>query len=166
LFLTMLLGGLWHGATWTMIVWGAYHGLVLCAHRALFRREAKPTAGGLLAPRVVLQAAAYFQVTCLGWLIFRATSMAQVGSFLASIFGGWRWGAGANAMAGELALLVAPLLLVQLFQASKEDLMEPLELAPARRMAVAMTGLGLCLIHWILFQPALRGGQDFIYFQF
>ena len=59
-----------------------------------------------------------------------------------------------------------PLVLVQFIQASKANLMEPLELAPARRMAVAMLGIGLCFLHWILFQPALRGGQDFIYFQF
>src|SRR5690606_36963961 len=34
LMLTMLIGGLWHGANWTFVVWGAYHGILLSAHRA------------------------------------------------------------------------------------------------------------------------------------
>ena len=33
LMLTMVIGGLWHGAAWTFVVWGALHGLALCAHR-------------------------------------------------------------------------------------------------------------------------------------
>lgn len=45
--LTMLIGGLWHGARGNFILWGGYQGLLLCVHRFLFRRYGKrPSAGG------------------------------------------------------------------------------------------------------------------------
>ena len=65
-----------------------------------------------------------------------------------------------------LALLVSPLLLVQLLQLKTGRLSGPLDLAGARRTATAMAVVALCTLHWILFQPSIRGGQDFIYFQF
>lgn len=42
LLLTMLLGGLWHGASWRFVVWGGVHGLALAVHRALFGKEERP----------------------------------------------------------------------------------------------------------------------------
>ncbi len=81
LFLTMLLGGLWHGATWLFVIWGAYHGLLLCAHRALkpfldkhftFRRRVP--AALWTATRILI----FFQLTTLGWFFFRGTSVTNM----------------------------------------------------------------------------------------
>src|SRR5262249_44090062 len=75
LIITMLLGGLWHGARWTFVAWGAYHGLVLCIFRALriqdVRREENPL-------RWLWRVVAMFHLTCAGWLLFRAESFAVV----------------------------------------------------------------------------------------
>jgi D-alanyl-lipoteichoic acid acyltransferase DltB (MBOAT superfamily) len=75
LMVTMLLGGLWHGATWLFVLWGAYHGIMLCVHRALqpilrryFTFRAKPQAALWTFVRIVV----FFQFTCVGWLLFRA----------------------------------------------------------------------------------------------
>jgi D-alanyl-lipoteichoic acid acyltransferase DltB (MBOAT superfamily) len=75
LLLTMLLGGLWHGAAWHFVLWGAFHGLLLCAARALAERwpgwrqlAARPW----LRP---LQALVFFHITCLGWALFRAQTL-------------------------------------------------------------------------------------------
>ena len=69
LMITMLLGGLWHGASWTFVAWGLYHGLILCAYRS--PGSARPTVGvsrrGGLCRSCVM-----FHLTCLGWLLFRA----------------------------------------------------------------------------------------------
>jgi len=69
LLLTMLLGGLWHGAAWTFIVWGAYHGALLAIERALGDRH--PIAR-LPTP---LQVIVTLALVTFGWVFFRATSM-------------------------------------------------------------------------------------------
>jgi alginate O-acetyltransferase complex protein AlgI len=66
LSLTMLLGGLWHGASWTFVAWGAYQGFWLCVERALGRRTFYAA-----LPRAV-QIAATFVVVVFGWVLFRA----------------------------------------------------------------------------------------------
>jgi alginate O-acetyltransferase complex protein AlgI len=75
LFLTMLLGGLWHGAAWHFLLWGAFHGLLLCAARALASRW--PSTGQLAARRWFrpVQTLVFFHITCLGWALFRAPTL-------------------------------------------------------------------------------------------
>lgn len=66
LLLTMLLGGLWHGAAWGFIIWGAFHGMWLVLHRVLFRERSS-----FAVPRA-LAVFATFHLTCFGWVFFRA----------------------------------------------------------------------------------------------
>ena len=82
LFLTMLLGGLWHGADWTFVLWGAYHGALLILER-LF---APPSSQARM--RDAWRWPLFFVLTLLGWLIFRAHSWANM---LAMLDGLWRW---------------------------------------------------------------------------
>ena len=74
LMLTMLLGGLWHGNTWTFVIWGAIHGGFLSLERAV--RTVADNRGwslGLPEPVVrVLQWVLTFHVVCLAWVFFRA----------------------------------------------------------------------------------------------
>jgi alginate O-acetyltransferase complex protein AlgI len=81
LMLTMLLGGLWHGAAWNFVIWGAYHGALLVGHRLL--------TGGRAVRRGPLRDAlalvVMFHLTCLGWLFFRATSVAQIITILSRL---------------------------------------------------------------------------------
>ncbi len=91
LMITMLLGGLWHGAAWNFILWGAYHGSILCIHRALRPRSEGTTAGDA-GPREPLRAVAstafFFAVTCYGWLLFRAVSLDQTMALTRNLFTG------------------------------------------------------------------------------
>ncbi|HET7459454.1 MAG TPA: MBOAT family O-acyltransferase [Gemmatimonadaceae bacterium] len=74
LMLTMLFGGLWHGAAWTFVVWGAYHGLLLGLHRAAGRSwDALP------AP---VRQAGMFVLALVGWVFFRATSFGMAADIL------------------------------------------------------------------------------------
>ncbi len=73
LFITMLLGGLWHGASWNFIVWGGLHGGALAVHKlwsGLTKKEDKSSSwwGSILS--IILT----FHVVCLGWIFFRASS--------------------------------------------------------------------------------------------
>ncbi|MDB5291963.1 MAG: patA [Phycisphaerales bacterium] len=82
LFLTMLLGGLWHGANWTFVLWGAYHGALLIVYRLLdLRPEDKryPRWANALMWLIMLH------LTCLGWLLFRAKNVTTIAVFLQSI---------------------------------------------------------------------------------
>ena len=76
LLLTMLLGGLWHGAAWNYILWGAFHGgLLVLWHRY----EAVHGEVSWSGWRAVAATLGMFHLTVLGWLFFRATSAAQIG---------------------------------------------------------------------------------------
>lgn len=70
LMITMLLGGLWHGAGWNFLVWGGLHGLLLVAHRMLAPRT--PHADADLSFRDVPAVFALFHVVCVLWVFFRA----------------------------------------------------------------------------------------------
>ena len=78
LMITMLLGGLWHGANWTFLLWGAYHGLLLILYRFVGKQW-----DGL--PRVVRQLAMFLLVV-VGWVLFRADSAAAAGHILQAMF--------------------------------------------------------------------------------
>jgi D-alanyl-lipoteichoic acid acyltransferase DltB (MBOAT superfamily) len=86
LMLTMLLGGLWHGAAWKFIAWGALHGGGLAVERMLepwIGRRASSPAGKLIATLFV------FHFVCLAWIFFRAEDFAVARLFIAGLAGGW-----------------------------------------------------------------------------
>jgi len=93
LLLTMLLGGLWHGAAWTFVLWGLYHGLLLVVEHWRARKEtawhmfgppASARPRSRLAP--LLRITITFHLVCAGWLLFRAQSIADVGLILGRLF--------------------------------------------------------------------------------
>ena len=84
LLLTMVLGGLWHGAQWTFVAWGLYHGLLLAGQRGLgIASNESPT-----GPRRWLQIAAMFYLTTLGWVLFRASSLDDAWTMILTMHGG------------------------------------------------------------------------------
>jgi alginate O-acetyltransferase complex protein AlgI len=86
LAVTMLLGGLWHGAAWNFLAWGAYQGFWLIVERLIGK-----TSIFSFAPRP-LQVAGAFVLALFGWVFFRATSMRIALDYLAAM-----WGANAGA---------------------------------------------------------------------
>jgi alginate O-acetyltransferase complex protein AlgI len=76
LMLTMLLGGLWHGASWMFVIWGGFHGLLLVIDR--------------VAPRIFRSRLVFFPFICFGWLIFRSENLNQLGTFVQLIFSNWQ----------------------------------------------------------------------------
>jgi D-alanyl-lipoteichoic acid acyltransferase DltB (MBOAT superfamily) len=84
LFLTFLLGGLWHGAAWTFVLWGAFHGLYLSIERVVRRAcglPAKPTQGAA-GWRSLLGQIWIFHVVCFSWLLFRSPDLTVCGDML------------------------------------------------------------------------------------
>lgn len=151
LLLTMVLGGVWHGANWTFVVWGLYHGALLAAHRRI-AVDAGWRLPDTRAMRVVSRLVV-FHLVCLGWLFFRAENLAQAWYVLGS-FG--------DAMAiGPLALkavaVLVPVTIVLWLGDSARR--ETAGLSGARLAAIGALWLAVAIL-----PPSL--GQPFIYFQF
>jgi alginate O-acetyltransferase complex protein AlgI len=78
LLITMLIGGLWHGANWTFVVWGGYHGLLLCLYRRFSSRwDAIPAA--IARPLM-------FVLALIGWVFFRSTDFGMAWELLGKLF--------------------------------------------------------------------------------
>jgi alginate O-acetyltransferase complex protein AlgI len=84
LIVTMVLGGLWHGAAWTFIVWGALHGLGLAGHRLWLTLRGNPRPSGRLLPRLAATVLTVHFVM-FAWIFFRATSISNALAILARI---------------------------------------------------------------------------------
>lgn len=104
LMTVMLLGGLWHGAAWTFVLWGLWHGSLLIAERLLAPRS-------LPGGRVTVLLA-----VMLGWVFFRAASFAEAGQLLAGLVGAGGWGIAPELIwrltPGRMLALLAGVLLV------------------------------------------------------
>jgi alginate O-acetyltransferase complex protein AlgI len=96
LMTVMLLGGLWHGASWNFVIWGAIHGGMLA-----FERAQGKTSPYHRLPRAARVGLTFF-VVCLSWVFFRARTLGQAVSYLRSLFGTTDVPAGADAIAGAI----------------------------------------------------------------
>jgi D-alanyl-lipoteichoic acid acyltransferase DltB (MBOAT superfamily) len=162
LLITMLLGGLWHGAAWTFVLWGLYQGVLLILYRplepaiaALPTREARGVIGRVAAWLLM------FHLTCFGWLIFRAPSLAALGSMAGSLFVDFAPRTiDVNGLLLPLLLYTLPLLAIHLREAWADDVL----VVPRMRTAVRYSVYAATLYLILLFGNF--GGSDFIYFQF
>ncbi len=162
LLITMVLGGLWHGAAWTFVLWGVYQGLLLIAYRAAGRVNALHAwiAGSGRLARVTSWAL-MFHVTCYGWLIFRARSAEQAGALTRAVFISFAPASIEMSTAlVPLLLYTTPLLLVHAVEAYYDDLLVVPRLSPAMRYSVYAATFYLTMLFGNF------GGAEFIYFQF
>src|SRR5690606_35616929 len=158
LFLTMLLGGLWHGAAWTFVIWGAFHGGLLAWQR--WRDEIRGGPAPALATPLGRAVARFttFHLVCLGWVLFRSNSLAEAGELLGRLV---EPGA-APAVTPVVLVLVAGGIAVQYVPG---DLRLRFQVGASRLRPVATAlALGLFLLALDGFGP--EGVAPFIYFQF
>ena len=158
LWVTMLLAGLWHGASWTFVFWGGFHGALLVLYRVVpgLQRLEQTREGWRAAPAIALM----FGFTLIGWAFFRCHSFGQLANWFAAL-GYWH-------MAGVLdwtkpflwlVLHAAPLLLLQAATWRSRDEVELLHLPWAAR-GLAYTVLFLAVA------SSATADVEFIYFQF
>ncbi len=160
LMMTMIIGGLWHGAAWTFVLWGLYQGILLVGHRLL-----EPTLNRINPVDAVDRACwkfvrivVTFHLVCFGWLIFRASSVTQVIAMTRAIID--RPSIPASAYLLPVTLVILPLLLVQVVQYLSKDLDIVLK-TPWYVRSVFYT----FLFYAFILAGQFEGGQ-FIYFQF
>ncbi|MGD0882772.1 MAG: MBOAT family protein [Acidimicrobiales bacterium] len=161
IMITMLLGGLWHGASWTFVFWGGYHGVGQVIGRQ--RRKARIAKGLPPEPvgraRVAWARFVTFQVVCLGWLFFRAVTLGNAFDMLGRLVNGW----GSSPLVTPLAVLAIAAGIAS--QYLPDDwLSAVLRFFAARRPVVQGALLGLVLLAITTFGPA--GVAPFIYYRF
>ncbi|HEV2301280.1 MAG TPA: MBOAT family protein [Stellaceae bacterium] len=157
LFVTMLLGGIWHGAGWKFLAWGALHGGGLAVERALqpWLGSSAQSAWGRLASRLVV-----FHFVCLGWVFFRAEDFTVASIYLGRLFTGWSAGLQA-AQPFPVALIVFGLAAQFVPQGCFERVVDSLGRLPVWSQG-SLAGLAAATINAL--GPA--GVAPFIYFRF
>ena len=157
LLLTMLIGGLWHGAGWTFVVWGGLHGLYLAAGRLRRGGTAEEHQRGLTLWRKRIVT---FHLVCLAWVFFRADSFGTATDVLTGLF--TRWGQPSPLVTfGVVAAILAGIASQYLPSSWPRALMERFSRLPVVAQA---TVLGLGLMVTSVMGP--EGVAPFIYFRF
>jgi alginate O-acetyltransferase complex protein AlgI len=168
LLITMLIGGLWHGAAWNFVLWGLYQGIALCIYRVWseYRDASRSTpvvtrsALSVLPSRIVAHLA-FLIVTCYGWLLFRAHSLSQVSHFTGVLFkdfGDFYYAAGPPRLSALLGM--ALLLVLELIQFRSGDA------TYYQRFPVPARGFMLASILATIAIGMSNDPAQFIYFQF
>jgi alginate O-acetyltransferase complex protein AlgI len=161
LLLTMLLGGLWHGASWTFVVWGGLHGLFLIAERVLRPHLARPrwTKGPV---GTFVGVAVTFVCICFAWVFFRAPDFSTAFTVVQAMGGAAGAQAGGLLSRLDMALAVSTVGVLLVLQWRYRDVPLPrvFESVPWWASAGAVTAMLVALV------TATGVDRAFIYFQF
>lgn len=154
--LTMLLGGLWHGAAWTFVAWGAFHGAGLILHRtwaawAPVRGLRASRGWALLAPLLT------FHFVCAGWVLFRAPNLTSAGEVAMALVRG---------ASVPTPFWVAGVVLVALLASLVSTAGLAVVRRPFARLPPVVQGVAFAVLVVVLDALGPRGVAPFIYFQF
>jgi len=156
----MALGGLWHGANWTFLAWGFFHGGALALHR-LFRRwvQGSPKLEAFTAtvPFSLAGIILTFHCWTFSMILFRAQSIGVAGDLLRRMFTGE---GPSGVQGGSMLILCAALYLLQAIN-EKKDLLVSYESWPLYLRVLLVAGF-----FWLLILLAPRNAAPFLYFQF
>jgi alginate O-acetyltransferase complex protein AlgI len=165
LLLTMLLGGLWHGAAWGFVAWGLVHGLLLIGYRLgegrLWRRQgANAESSASLGLWRLPLALIFFHLVCVAWLFFRADDIGQAIGMLGRMFTDFQGSQLALFGISSILFFGLPLMLLELWLFIRND-----DLLPAKQhwtvRSLVYSHFALMLL---MFAPSEH--HEFIYFQF
>ena len=158
LFLTMLIGGLWHGASWNFVLWGGYQGLILIIYRLLNLAPRKSK----LSQFIFLLS--FFHFTMFGWLLFRANSFALIFQNVKAFF---VWSEFVTIISRPGLPLLASLLLLITYEITIElKLYERVLEQKYKYMTDCLIGGFVGIIIFLTMVGNLKPPAPFIYFQF
>jgi D-alanyl-lipoteichoic acid acyltransferase DltB (MBOAT superfamily) len=150
LMITMVLAGLWHGAAWTFVLWGTFHGLGLVTEHALKGRLRLP---------VWLRWLLTFHLIVFGWILFRSQSLALTGTFLSRL-------AHPGALTLASATVVGAIVIVIGLQLLPSQGLEAVQLRFERMRPLALAGILTLVIVFVGATVPSQGVPPFIYFRF
>jgi len=153
----MLLGGLWHGASWTFIAWGGIHGAMLSLERLLGKESIYHHLP------VVIKTASTFLIVCIGWVFFRSDSLSIALRFLQAMMG--------NHESGEAASLLSAVIYTRYHLFSFLVCIAAVWLAPQAwnfTQRITPWKVGMCLLTLLLSVICMwtQTVNPFLYYQF
>ena len=173
---TMVLCGLWHGASWTFVIWGSVHGLYLAVSFATKKTRRKLTKKLKIKKhsfiRQAVQVSVTFGIITFAWIFFRANSLADAGYIVGHLFSGWSKVLSVSGFLGafhfgllkkELAVALVSIGLMLLVHWLRNEY--TFEQFLAKQQAVVRWSFYVVLVVWVLVF-AETGTEAFIYFQF
>lgn len=155
LFTTFVVSGLWHGANWTFIIWGAIHGMYQVVEKNIFKVSSTKK------PRL-LQILIVYIFTCFAWIFFRANTLSDALLIIKTIF----TNPGTRFHIGDLGIFLYSLfaILVLMIHDYAQEYMPEISLLKHRQFLVRITTIVLLLMYII--SLGVFDGSQFIYFQF
>jgi alginate O-acetyltransferase complex protein AlgI len=164
LMVVMVLGGLWHGAAWSFVVWGAWHGAWLVAERLFFRERASSVGSPFY--RIVT-----IVVVLISWILFRAEGLGRAMNIVAGFAGFHGLGLQTTVMwqltTGRVSALVAGLLICVFEPAIARFLNTSGRNLTGGRIRLAITGVVVSLVFVVSVLRVAGGGfSPFLYFRF
>lgn len=158
LIITMALGGLWHGANWTFIIWGLIHGAILVAYQAAENYGVKIQAARGIARFFAI--IIFFHLVCITWIYFRASSLGQANDMFSGLFGSLHMTEFSIYVLGMLMFFSFPMFLLEGFIDKSGDMLRILRLHWIPRAIV----YSYFVFMLVVFPPLTP--QVFVYFQF
>ena len=170
LFITFTVSGLWHGANWTFVAWGAFHGILLIIENttnpSYLPIEKKIRAGALRIPYNVFQTLKIFSLACLGWIFFRANNISEAFYIIAHSFnlsGGIDTGFLLSQIPKFAVVAIGIMSFIQFIRLQKG---ESMRVMIARQPMLLRWSLYVGIILIIAFYGSFHSKTEFIYFQF
>jgi alginate O-acetyltransferase complex protein AlgI len=157
LFIVMLLGGFWHGASWNYVIWGGLHGVMLAFER--FQGKNSPYRR---LPRPV-RVAMTFALFCITLVVFRANTLPHAGAYLATMFGAATAPAGSAALGG---VMYTPYHVVVFLIAALIIWTAPQTWALTRALTPVRAATCLALLALAIVFMWTQTENPFLYFQF
>jgi len=159
---------LWHGAAWTFVLWGVYFGVLQVGYNAL-----RPCCERYVRPVTTLGRRAVkigsillmFNVMAFNTLFFRAENLGHVREVTLALFRGFAPTAATGRAALTFLFLGAPVVLMQIAQYRSDDVLSFLGRRSMVRFAGYLTAVYMVVLVYF-FGAQIRGGEEFIYFQF
>jgi alginate O-acetyltransferase complex protein AlgI len=162
LALTMLVCGLWHGAAWTFILWGCYHGMLLVVSRLyklFFKTTIMPSGNRIGVVWGLFKTVCFFQFIAFGWLIFRAESVGQVKAMCYGMLYNFSITAAGLGLVQQVLFFLCPIVAIDFICRNKNDIVSIL-LWPQPVRCMLYAGIFYCLFFYGV------ASRSFIYFQF
>ena len=161
LWITMGLGGLWHGANWTFLLWGLYQGALLSLERVCgalgINKRIHPIIGGLIT----------FHAVCLGWVLFRAQSIPEAWHFARELFQPQhQLGLLHNASIPNAPWLILLMIAFAVGHLGWELLKDKSGLTVLPRRLINLGAVAGYVVLFYLFLTVDSNTQPFVYFQF
>lgn len=159
IFVVFMLSGLWHGANWTYVAWGAYHAILRMPDVLMGRRGAANE--GMTHVERMLRRLTVFVLVMVGWILFRSATIADAWHYVARMFtcGGWLNGA---LLKPTLCFFIAAMMLVEYLQRGRSHALQIGDGVVGRRC------VRWCIYYMLIAAIFWQAGNatQFIYFQF